>query len=436
MLYVSYFACFLALFLNVEVMVYGYSVISDRKFKLSVLNIITVAISAVLLLLLYIFINAQYKLLIIYFINFIVLIIIFKENIFDTFLKTLLLFLFLTLVDFFLSFIIMSLSFIRNISPSYVLLLSAIETVVLCIIMFLIFKIKRITIILRNFMINVINRKHIISFFIILLLFVIFYIITYYHFVTASKTSLFVSLFVLISFLFLTVIMLIQYFKNEKGKIDQDALIKLISDYEAILENDRINRHEMLNNLVVLKSYPNKSSKKYDKILDNIISEYENKKSGTYHNICKLPSGIKGVVYYKMATINDKNIEVSTLISSDSYSMIEKIDSKLYYVVCKIVGILFDNAIEACVETNEKTILFDLYLEDDYIVIYIENSFSGDVDLLKITKKGYSSKGEKRGYGLYLVSKYVKLNDQLIFDQKIINNKFISILKIKNKKNE
>ena len=53
------------------------------------------------------------------------------------------------------------------------------------------------------------------------------------------------------------------------------------------------------------------------------------------------------------------------------------------------------------------------------------------VDISKIYKKGFSSKGTNRGIGLYLVSKIIKDNDWLSLSQEFKNNKFISILKIK-----
>ena len=51
-----------------------------------------------------------------------------------------------------------------------------------------------------------------------------------------------------------------------------------MSDYELILYKTRENRHEMVNNLLVLKGEKNKNSKKYNDILNGIIEQYDNKK--------------------------------------------------------------------------------------------------------------------------------------------------------------
>ena len=63
---------------------------------------------------------------------------------------------------------------------------------------------------------------------------------------------------------------------------------------------------------------------------------------------------------------------------------------------------------------------------------YIENSFSSNIDLDRITEKGESSKGSNRGYGLFIASKLIREKDDIDLEQHIDNNKFISILTIKN----
>ena len=61
--------------------------------------------------------------------------------------------------------------------------------------------------------------------------------------------------------------------KNEIEKVD--ILLDNISNYERIIDDNRINSHEMLNNLLLLKSYKNKNSKKFEKLLDDLILMYD-----------------------------------------------------------------------------------------------------------------------------------------------------------------
>lgn len=188
----------------------------------------------------------------------------------------------------------------------------------------------------------------------------------------------------------------------------------------------------MLNNLVTLKTYKNKSSLEYEQILDDIINSYELKKSEFYSKLYKLPSGVKGIIYYKIANIKDKNINVQLLISNEVKNEFEKLNSRLYFRTCKVLGIIMDNAIEASSESKEKSILIDIYLEDENIIFYIENSFDNNIDLKDITEKGKSSKGDNRGYGLFIANKLIKENADISLEQNINGKVFVSILTIKN----
>ena len=431
MLYVSYIVSFLAIFFNVVVLSYGYSIVSDRKLDRSFKSIIICAVIAILLLILNLFFNVKFKVLIIFVMYLIAFKLIYKESFYDALLKTLILYMCLTVIDFIVSLLVMAFPFVRNVQGPYQLLISGVNTFCLNVVLWLVFKIKFVTNLLKSSWSHLGKRKHILSFIFICLVFMIFYMVTYYHFITASKTSFTITVFVLLVFCSLCANLFIQYSNYEKSKMEQSALLNLINDYEAIMEKDRINRHEMLNNLVVLKSFPNKNTKKYENILDDIIEQYQSKKSKNYASIYNLPSGIKGVVYYKIASINDQDINFDTLISKDSYKKIEELDEKRYYNVCKILGILLDNAIEASINTKDKQVFIDIYLEEGDIIIYIENSYKGFIDFDKINKKGYSTKGDNRGFGLSIVSKIVKNDEKLVFSQYTHKDKFISTLKIK-----
>ena len=75
--------------------------------------------------------------------------------------------------------------------------------------------------------------------------------------------------------------------------------------------------------------------------------------------------------------------------------------------------------------------LIDIYKED-CLVIYIENSFINNIDLNNINLKGVSSKGKNRGYGLYIVKKLLQETKYINFDQYVLNDKFVTVLKIIN----
>ena len=111
---------------------------------------------------------------------------------------------------------------------------------------------------------------------------------------------------------------------------------------------------------------------------------------------------------------------------------LEKIDNKTYTMICKIVGIVFDNAIEATLSSKKKQLLFDVYEENNDIIIDIEISFNNTVYIEKISNKNYSTKGKNRGLGLYIVKKMINSNKKLSLEQKIDKDIFITKLCIKN----
>ena len=91
-----------------------------------------------------------------------------------------------------------------------------------------------------------------------------------------------------------------------------------------------------------------------------------------------------------------------------------------------------DNAIEEVIKAKkkEREILVSMYI-DEYFIIEISNIFFGDIEINRLTEKGYTSKGKGRGYGLSLVDRIINKNDRLELETIVINNIFTQKLKIK-----
>jgi len=273
------------------------------------------------------------------------------------------------------------------------------NTILVSLILIFIFLFKKFRVFI-NRMIGYLNKKWSYVFLIgSLFAFLVFLMITHLNAFVLSVDVFLFSMLLISFFLFLCVVMIVQYFKNKSSEEEQKVLLNLMSDYERLLDNERINRHEILNNLVILKSFKDKSSVEYEETLDEIMHTYQgSNKYQLFSNLHKLPSGIKGIIYYKIASIH---------------------------------GIVIDNAIEAASIAKDRLLLIDIYY-DGGLVIYIENSFENSINLNNIHLKGVSSKGDNRGYGLYIVSKLLEDTDLLDFNQHIENNRFITVLKIKN----
>ena len=104
-----------------------------------------------------------------------------------------------------------------------------------------------------------------------------------------TYTNYISSIVLLIIFSIFIIMVIYNEQKVEKEISKTEALLDFMADYERKIEEDRINRHEMLNNLLILKSYSNKNSKKFNETLDELINTYS-KKGIDIKNIYKLPS--------------------------------------------------------------------------------------------------------------------------------------------------
>lgn len=188
-----------------------------------------------------------------------------------------------------------------------------------------------------------------------------------------------------------------------------------------------------MNNLLALKSIEDKNSKKFNDSLDELIELY-NKKSSGVKNIHKLPSGLKGIVYYKLSDIDNDKYNVNVRISKQLKINLNKFSHKEYMSLCKIMGIVLDNAIEAMKTSKEKILMIDAYKEKDKAVIEINNTFDkSKTDINKIYNKNYSTKGKNRGLGLYLAKMLLKNCKNLSMEQEIFDNVFSTRIYINNK---
>lgn len=266
----------------------------------------------------------------------------------------------------------------------------------------------------------------------IILSIIILVLLTYYLIISSDIYSIGSIIALILILLLLIAMSIIQIIKTKMATDKQEILLNFMKEYEMIIDKERIDRHEMVNNLLVLKSIKNKNTKQYNKILDDILLTYQSNK--TPKGLYELPSGLKGLFYYKIYDMKNKNVEVFINVSNKIIKDLDNLDSKILTKVCKILGILLDNAKEAACESKNKLVVIDLYKEENDIIIYIENSINEDnsVDIKKMKVKGFSTKGNNRGYGLYIVNKLLGDTNKIILDQHIKDSKFISIMTIKN----
>lgn len=95
------------------------------------------------------------------------------------------------------------------------------------------------------------------------------------------------------------------------------------------------------------------------------------------------------------------------------------------YEFTRILGILLDNAIEAAKETDEKLIEIIFKSDTKKQLFIIENSCSdNNISTTRIFEKGYSTKANNSGIGLWKVHSILAKNTNIDLFTTIKNHKF------------
>jgi two-component system sensor histidine kinase AgrC len=257
--------------------------------------------------------------------------------------------------------------------------------------------------------------------------------------VVVSKQTIYEKLtfcLIFISFIYFIGNFFYQRTKNEELKKEYDYLLDYAKEYEKALEEKSKTQHEYKNQLIVIKSMVDKKNKKLQKYLDEMLDYEENKKVIILNNLKNIPSGgLKGLIYYKMERMLEKNMEVhinvDSLLSNEKYWNLCEENLKS---VSAIIGVYLDNAIEAASQAEKKYIIIDIDLEEENLIFSFSNTYKGHIEVSKIDKQGYSTKGKARGYGLSLVQDILNKNSFLSQKREINGIFYVQKLIIQNKK--
>lgn len=216
---------------------------------------------------------------------------------------------------------------------------------------------------------------------------------------------------------------------SDKHSLTESSLKEMQSNINRLMT---IN-HENKNQLKTIRTMVENKDKNILKTLDIMIDEKVKKDKELKEKTSVLANTMLGaLIYSKMLTMKENDIH-HDLHMDRSITKLEfiNLEEETNIDICKIVGVYLDNAIEATLETDEKDISIQIYLEDGEMIICIANTFIGDVDLNAIFEYGYTTKSDGHGFGLSLVKEILKENRDLCSETEISNNIFIQRLKIK-----
>jgi len=182
---------------------------------------------------------------------------------------------------------------------------------------------------------------------------------------------------------------MIEYMHNEMSKFKHDY-INIISTINGYIDEKNIND---------LEEYFNQNIMPLSKNINN-----KNTKVALLQHI--KVTGLKGLISSKVVQAQSKEIDMFIDIAED----IDRIDMDIIDL-CRIVGILFDNAIEATSRCSEPNIKFGIINRKSSVVVVIINSCETSTPpIYKMFEKGFSTKGSNRGVGLSNVKEIIDKN--------------------------
>ena len=202
-------------------------------------------------------------------------------------------------------------------------------------------------------------------------------------------------------------------------------------DLEEAYKTLRIVKHDYANMMTTFKLYMDKSDldglrRYYEEVHQlNENALYQNKLMTSLQNI-KI-NEIKGLLIYKCATASEGQIAVTI----ETPDLIERLGTSTA-IVCQILGILLDNAIEAAEEAEEKKLSIALFADTNATVFVIKNTWTPqDIPMGKLFDYGFSTKGPERGVGLSTVRSYLDQIAGLSLQTEMDTQNFTQILTVK-----
>jgi two-component system sensor histidine kinase AgrC len=183
----------------------------------------------------------------------------------------------------------------------------------------------------------------------------------------------------------------------------QDLYIKSLNE---MIDSLRGFRHDHNNMLQVMSGYISAND------MDGLRNFHEQllSESRKTNNIAPLNSYIKdnppiyGLLLSKISYAEIKNVPFTITVLCKL-----EVPSIKIYDLCKVLGVLLDNAIEAAVDSEKKFAELSIRENADKSCLFIEinNSCVGIVDTEAIFKDGYTSKKGHTGFGLWEVKKII-----------------------------
>ena len=273
-----------------------------------------------------------------------------------------------------------------------------------------------------------------------IVIFSFFIIIFGYELLFYDKSKM---LFILI---FLSLILLLVYMVHKNIKITNisnetkekyNSTLKNLVEYEDMIDKYRVSNHENKNQLQMIRTMIHQKDKNVEKYIDNLLDNVYMVNEKLMMDVSMLPSGIKATIYTKMVMMENKRIKYKLNVDRkiryvDFFDIDTNVEISLK--MCDILSVFLDNAIEEIENKKDPEIYIELFYDekDEELTFEISNKiYNKEIEVNKLSEKGYTTKSNGHGYGLALVKEIVSANSNLENKTIIKNNIFTQRLTLK-----
>ena len=210
-----------------------------------------------------------------------------------------------------------------------------------------------------------------------------------------------------------------------------ENLNEYTKNLEMVYNNLRSFRHDYINIMTSLAAYIDE--KKYGELetffYEHILPMQKNltQKNSALNKLLHIHIlELKSILYSKLLLAVNLDIEVNIDIPDEIDSIhMESVD------LTRMLGIYLDNAIEACLETEQPVVNFHLGKMNQDIVFIISNTFvDKGLSVTQMYKKEVTTKGNGHGIGLHNVSEILNRYDNIYHETSIKEGLFIQQVQI------
>ncbi|MBC1605044.1 GHKL domain-containing protein [Listeria rocourtiae] len=219
--------------------------------------------------------------------------------------------------------------------------------------------------------------------------------------------------------------------KVEAQALQMSQLREYVGALEALQKDMRVFRHDYVNILSGINGFITNSD------MDGLSVYFRTKvipmNSDMEVNISKLSTlqnleviELKGLFATKMIRAQELGVDAQVEV----YKRIDEMNMDSLDL-CRVAGILLDNAIEAVVDTDDPTIRVAIIQKKEAIVLIFANSLpENSPPIHQFFEEGFSTKGDNRGIGLSTLKNTLKKYPNVSLDTKITQHGFVQELEI------